>query len=207
VTAARRALLVDLDGVLRDWSACEAAVLEREQAYGLPPGSLLRTALEPARLLPALTGEVGDEQWRLGVARVLAAEVGTENAVDLVTTWGESAGAVDTETLAAVSALRAQGVPVVLVTNATTRLEFDLVRLNLHDKLDAVASSARLGVVKPGAGIYLAAAAMAGVEAEECVFVDDSAANVAGAERLGMAGVVFSGPPSIAFARDILAVG
>jgi len=207
VTAARRALLVDLDGVLRDWSACEAAVLEREQAYGLPPGSLLRTALEPARLLPALTGEVGDEQWRLGVARVLAAEVGTEKAVDLVTTWGESAGAVDTETLAAVSALRAQGVPVVLVTNATTRLEFDLVRLNLHDKLDAVASSARLGVVKPGAGIYLAAAAMAGVEAEECVFVDDSAANVAGAERLGMAGVVFSGPPSIAFARDILAVG
>jgi len=207
VTAARRALLVDLDGVLRDWSACEAAVLEREQAYGLPPGSLLRTAFEPARLMPALTGEVGDEQWRLGVARVLAAQVGTEKAVDLVTTWGESAGVVDAETLASVSALRAHGVPVVLVTNATTRLEFDLVRLDLHDTFDAVASSARLGVVKPGAGIYLAAAAMAGVEAEECVFVDDSAANVAGAERLGMAGVVFSGPPSIAVARDILAVG
>lgn len=83
---------------------------------------------------------------------------------------------------------RAHG-PVVLVTDATTRLESDVDALGLARHVDAIVNSARLGVAKPESAIYLAAAE---VPPERCLFVDDSATNVAAARTLGMAGHHFT---------------
>lgn len=50
-----RALLVDLDGVIRSWRS--QADLDREREFGLPPGVIRRIAFAPERLMPAITGK------------------------------------------------------------------------------------------------------------------------------------------------------
>jgi epoxide hydrolase-like predicted phosphatase len=54
---------------------------------------------------------------------------------------------------------------------------------------DAVVLSGRVGFGKPDPRIYLLAAERLGLVPEQCVFVDDLAANVHGAVRAGMVGV------------------
>jgi putative hydrolase of the HAD superfamily len=53
------------DGVLRTWEKRSFAVLEA--TYGLPNGSMAAVAFDAARLLPAITGSVSDDEWRAGV--------------------------------------------------------------------------------------------------------------------------------------------
>lgn len=89
----------------------------------------------------------------------------------------------------------------VLVSNATTRLEEELHALGLADAADAVISSSRLGVAKPDPAIYSAAAAAAQVPLDACLFVDDTAANVEAARGLGMAGLHYTGAEAL---RDVL---
>jgi putative hydrolase of the HAD superfamily len=180
------AVLCDLDGVLRRWP--DTADLERE--HGVPPGTLAATAFAPHRLLPAITGRCTDEEWRAAVAGDLRTHTAT--AAELVAAWSAGAGAVDEEVAALLALAREHG-PVVLVTNATTRLESDVDTLGLARHVDAIVSSARIGAAKPDAAIYLAAAAEAGTTPQRCLFVDDSAANVEAARELGMTGHHFTG--------------
>ena len=55
---------------------------------------------------------------------------------------------------------------------------------------DAVVLSGREGLRKPNPEIYLLSAFRLGVPARACVFVDDIPANVAGAETVGMTGIL-----------------
>jgi 2-haloacid dehalogenase len=64
----------------------------------------------------------------------------------------------------------------------------------MHDLLDRFAEivvSGREGVTKPDPEIFLLACSRLGVAPESVVFVDDSPANVAGAEAVGMTGLLF----------------
>ncbi|GAA4546154.1 HAD-IA family hydrolase [Amycolatopsis samaneae] len=54
---------------------------------------------------------------------------------------------------------------------------------------DALVFSGEIGVAKPNREAYLITAAMLGLPAGCCVFVDDSSANVRGAVGAGMVGV------------------
>lgn len=68
------AVLCDVDGVLRHWPAAT----EIEHAHGLPAGALAAAAFAPARIHPAITGEITDEQWRSAVAADLANSCGSK---------------------------------------------------------------------------------------------------------------------------------
>jgi putative hydrolase of the HAD superfamily len=173
------ALLCDLDGVLRRFPP----MTDTERAYGVPPGALAAAAFAPDRLLPAVTGQCTDEEWRAAVAADLAAH--TDRATELVAAWSASHGEVDQEVAKLLARAREHGT-VVLVTNATTRLESDVDALGIADLADAIVNSARLAVAKPDRRIYLAAAERAGVPPDRCLFVDDSATNVEAARALGM---------------------
>ena len=48
-------------------------------------------------------------------------------------------------------------------------------------------------LVKPGREIYDLLCSKFSLKPEECVFIDDSAANIEGAEVAGMSGIVFHG--------------
>ena len=69
-----RALLCDIDGVLRLWPKDGMAGVDR--AHGLPEGTLAATAFHPDLLLPAITGRVSDVQWRESVAEALTDRCG-----------------------------------------------------------------------------------------------------------------------------------
>lgn len=181
------ALLCDFDGVLRLWDPDGMPGLDR--AYGLPEGTLAAAAFGTERLLPAVTGAVTDEQWRASVACELAQVCGSlERAQELAAAWSALTGVVDAAVLGLLAEVRRR-VPVVLVSNATTRLESDLELLGLSDAFDAVVSSARVGTAKPDADIYRFAAKSVDVAPERCLFVDDTAGHVAAARAVGMAGL------------------
>ncbi|MFD7642353.1 HAD-IA family hydrolase [Kitasatospora sp. NPDC059795] len=179
-----RAVLCDLDGVLRIWGD----LAEVDAAHGLPAGTVAGAAFRAERLLPAVTGLVTDEQWRAAVADDLAAVCGSaERGRAVAAAWGRQPSWVDPEVLALLAEAR-RSVPVLLVSNGTTRLEADLAALGLDTAVDAVLNTARLGAAKPDARVYLAAVERAQVPPSHCLFVDDSAGNVAAAEALGMRG-------------------
>ncbi|MFD7868179.1 HAD-IA family hydrolase [Streptomyces sp. NPDC059783] len=177
------AVLCDIDGVLRHWPT----VSDIENSHGLPTGALAAAAFAPARLHPAITGEVTDEQWRSAVAADLAEICGSaDRAHAAVTDWSKLVPRVDHEVVSLLAQARTVAT-VALVSNATTRLEWDLARQGLDDVADAVVNTARVGVMKPDPRVYVTAAAQAGAPVHRCLFIDDTAVNVTAARDVGMA--------------------
>jgi putative hydrolase of the HAD superfamily len=200
VTAAPKpdVLLLDLDGVLRRWDP--GIMSTAEAKAGLPSGTLAETAFgDCALLLDAVTGIVSDEEWRREITRRLSGSFGAAAAV-AVASWSEPAGAVDQDVLTLLRAARAR-VQVALFSNATSRLPRDLEALGLIEEVDTVVNSSDLGLAKPEPAAFRAAARVCGRAPRECLFVDDTAANVAGARSVGMAAHVFTSASDL---RDLL---
>ena len=189
-----RAVVVDLDGVLRRWDP--AVIADAEAAHGLPAGALAAAAFDPELLSVAMTGQISDGQWRDQVAGELAGRFGRAAAAGAVSRWSASAGEVDEEVLAVVRGLRGQ-CRVALLSNATTRLRADLDRLGLTGVLDEVFSSAELGLAKPDADVFRVVCARLGVAPSECGFVDDTAGHVRAAEAVGLVGHRYVSPAGL----------
>ena len=176
-----RALLCDFDGVLRLWS--EDDTLRIESALGLPPGVILRAAFAPELLESVTTGVISDDEWRARVAATLETEHG-EIASAAVAGWSELTGSIDAQMLELLRRVR-RTIPVVLITNATTRLDRDLETAGLQAAFDAIANSSALGVAKPSGEIFERAAALVGVSICDCVVIDDQPRHLAGARGAG----------------------
>lgn len=196
-----KVLLLDLDGVLRLWDPELTDAVER--AHGLPPGTLGVAAFAPHRHLPALTGAVDDQTWRASVADAVAADFG-EAGHAAVRDWMVPAGRIDTDVLEVVRRARTH-LRIVLLTNATSRLGEDLERLGLSDEVDAVVSSADLGLAKPDPDVFSRAALANRLMFSEIAFVDDSPENIATAEILGIRSHLYTGVEGLRdFVNEIL---
>lgn len=183
-------VLCDVDGVLRIWPS-GGGMAEVDRAHGLPEGTLAATAFHPDHLLPAITGAVSDEKWRAGIAAALTDRCGSSNrARAVVADWTAIVPGVNEELAELLRRVR-RAVPVLLVSNATSRLESDLAALGLDDCAAGVVNSSRVGVAKPDPEIYRVALERLGGEgpSDAVLFVDDSAENVAAARAAGLAGV------------------
>lgn len=182
-------LFLDLDGVLRRWDP--AIISGAETLAGLPNGTLAEAAFgDRDLLLDAVTGVVSDDEWRSEIARRLSDSFGPAAAV-AVASWSEPAGTVDQDVLSLVRRARAS-VPVALFSNATSRLPRDLDALHLTGEVDVVINSTDLGLAKPDPAAFRAAARTCGHTPHGCLFIDDTAANVAGARSVGMAAHLFT---------------
>ena len=197
------ALLLDYDGVLcRRDPARGAAVEER---YGLPPGTVVATMMEWTRYLPAVTGRVSRAEWFDGVAEALADRVGgAERARHLVRELDTYRGEIDPVVLAFVRDVRAAGLPVALVSNATAELADDLVTFGIAGDLDAVVNSSVIGVHKPAPEFFRAACEAIGVPPKHCLFVDDTDRNVRGARVAGLSAYRYDPPDDLRYARAAL---
>lgn len=146
------AVLCDFDGVVHLWDPDGMTSLDR--AWGLTEGTLADAAFDGELLQAAVTGRLSDEQWRGQVAQVLAPVCGSlERAWGLVAAWSQLTGRVDPAVVDLLAALRTR-VPVVLVSNATTRLEAYLAAIGLDEAFDAVINTARIGVAKPDRRVF-----------------------------------------------------
>jgi putative hydrolase of the HAD superfamily len=87
-----------------------------------------------------------------------------------------------------------------LVASNTTELharQFRKQFANLLSWFDRIALSYEIGVRKPGAAFFDHCLAMAGSVPEECLFIDDIPANVAGARTCGWDAILFQGVPDL----------
>jgi putative hydrolase of the HAD superfamily len=189
------AVLCDIDGVLRHWPS--AAVVE--SAHGLAPGVFTATAYAPERLLPAITGQVEDRRWRESIADALVAEghcATLPEARAAVAYWSSLRPRVDEDVLAMLRLAR-EIVPVILVSNASTRLESDLEDLGLAEFVGDLVNTARIGFAKPDPRVFEYAADSVGVSVRRCLFVDDTRGHVEAARALGITAVHFREPADL----------
>jgi FMN phosphatase YigB (HAD superfamily) len=91
-------LIIDLDGVVRDWDPAVASAAE--QRHGLPAGCIERAAFAAGPLTAAVTGRVSDEEWRSGIAAGLAARYGPA-AWPAIREWSAPCGRVNPAVLSA----------------------------------------------------------------------------------------------------------
>jgi putative hydrolase of the HAD superfamily len=195
-----RALLIDLDGVLRRWDSAVAP--DVEQSYGLEPGALLRTAMSWDLLRPAVTGEITDAQWMSLVASRLPLD--EVKAAAAVAEWHRERGFVDPDVLAFVRGVRAAGIPVGLTTNATDLLRDDLETLGLAGEFDAVFSSWEMKIHKPAPAYFIRACAALGLEPSSVLFVDDDDRAVLGARAAKLLAFRWTGPEGLPYLRKAL---
>jgi len=73
-----------------------------------------------------------------------------------------------------------------ILTNNHDRFEDYLRRVDIDELFDTVINTHRIGVAKPDREAYMYALAALEVEANSCLFIDDLARNVEGAEAVGL---------------------
>jgi putative hydrolase of the HAD superfamily len=195
-----RALLIDLDGVLRRWDPAPMIAVELE--YGLKPAALLETAMSWDIYRPAMTGELTDAEWMGLVAQRLPLE--PDAAAAAVADWQRHRGEVDQDALAFIRGVRAAGRPVGLATNATDRLRGDLDALGLTAEFDVIISSAEQRVHKPAPEYFQRACELIGMPPGQILFVDDDDRVIRGARAAGLYGYRWTGPHHVAYLRKAL---
>ena len=92
-----------------------------------------------------------------------------------------------------VEELKQKGYGVWLLSNASHRQHDYWPRCAASALFDGTLISADHGLMKPQREIYELCLERFGLKPEECFFVDDSPANIEGASRCGIAGMVFHG--------------
>lgn len=93
-----------------------------------------------------------------------------------------------------IDALKSAGYKLYCITNFTPAgYEQCYDRISFIERFDGCVFSFREGIVKPDPEIYKVLLRRYGLKAEECVFIDDTEENVRSAQKLGMAGIVFTG--------------
>jgi putative hydrolase of the HAD superfamily len=97
----------------------------------------------------------------------------------------------DEEMLTALRRARAAGIRTGLISNSMGAGRYD--RAAFPELFDGVVISGEVGMHKPQAEIFLLGAERAGVEARDCVFVDDLRQNCEGAEAVGMTAILHRG--------------
>jgi epoxide hydrolase-like predicted phosphatase len=134
------------------------------------------------------TGIVTMEEFERELAAKLRTRTGSSvDAAGLVKRMFAGARA-DTRMIEAVRRARESGFRTGLLSNSWGNR--DSYEFEHFDALfDAVVISGEVGLRKPDRAIYELAARDVGVPPEQCVFVDDIAANVRGAVSAGMVGV------------------
>lgn len=182
-------LIFDIGGVLVDWD----------------PRFLYERLLPEGEALDAFLRDVVTPEWHFqhDAGRPFA-ETSAEltgrfpHHAELIAAWGprfnDSNRALIPGMDALLSELDEGGVPLLAITNFSGEFfpGFRAKYPALFDRFRAILMSGDEKLVKPDAAIYRLALARFGVAAGDAVFVDDRADNVAGAEAVGMAGIVFT---------------
>jgi 2-haloacid dehalogenase len=111
--------------------------------------------------------------------------------------WDEMFSGVIEETVEVIEALAARGIPQFGLTNMAAHCWPSIRAMTpAFEHLSYVLVSGEHGLVKPDPAIYRLLCEKVGMEPEELLFVDDSAANVEAARELGFEICHFANPTS-----------
>ena len=112
--------------------------------------------------------------------------------------WSESIGDPVAGTVEIMKRLKEAGYPVYGLSNWSSET-FPMVRNKFifFDLLDDIVISGEVGQIKPEPEIYEIALERIGRPANECLFIDDSLANIEQARKMGFAVVHFQSPEQL----------
>jgi 2-haloacid dehalogenase len=109
--------------------------------------------------------------------------------------WEESVGPAFAESVELLHELKARGLRLLALTNFSTEtLPRARRRYDFLAEFEGIVVSGEERLTKPQPEIYQRLFARYDVAPQQAVFIDDSAANIATAQALGMAGVHFTSP-------------
>lgn len=182
------AVIFDVGNVLIEWD----------------PRHLYRKLLPDEAAVERFLSEVCAPEWNLAQDRGRSWADGVAERVALFpehaalirafdARWQEMVPGAIEPSVATLRELKAEGVPVYGLTNfSAEKWRETTARFSFFELFDGVVVSAHEGVVKPDAAIYRILLGRYGLRPERCVFIDDSAANVAGARALGIRAIRFT---------------
>ncbi len=114
------------------------------------------------------------------------------------TRWFDTMRDLIEENISLLRELHEKGKPVYAITNFPT-VPFREIR-KLYDFLnlfDGVIVSGEEGLIKPDAAIYQLLLSRYGLAAQDCIFIDDSAKNIAAAISVGMKAIHYAEPMDV----------
>jgi putative hydrolase of the HAD superfamily len=132
-------------------------------------------------------GECTNEEFERLLAEQLTHVDGRPVQADGLLARMFAASAVEAAMLDLIRSLRQAGLRTALLSNSWGNDDYP--RHLFPDLFDVVVISAEVGMRKPEERIFRHTAALLGLEPQECVFIDDVAANVAAAEAVGLVGL------------------
>lgn len=104
------------------------------------------------------------------------------------------------------AALKARGVPVYAITNfSADKFELTRKRFDFLDSFDGIIVSGVERLVKPDPAIFTLLLDRYGLDAKDCLFIDDNADNVESARAVGMTAHHFAGAEALR--RDLQGFG
>lgn len=188
------AVVFDVGNVLYDWN----------------PRFLYERLIEDDRALDAFLRDVATKEWHFqhDAGRSFAetsAELSAEypEFADHIAVWGprfsETIPGMLPGMAALVEELDASGVPLYAITNFSGEFwkPFRAREAAIFDRFRDIVVSGDEKLTKPDAAIYRLALDRFGLKPGEALFVDDREDNVAGAEAVGIAGLLFTDAPTL----------
>ena len=172
-----RAVLFDLDGVVRHFDPEYVAGIERR--HGLAKGALETFAYAQPLLSEVTTGRLSRAEW---ISHIGAGVGRAEAAVE----WGNQPSHVDPRVLELVDELRDLGFTTAILTNGTDTIPEEARALGLSGRFDRIFNSAEIGYIKPDTRAFEHVLHALGLDGSEVFFTDDSVSKLVGADALHM---------------------
>ena len=187
-------VIFDVGNVLIEW---DARLVYRDM---LPDDAAIATFFE----------EVGFDAWNLEQDRgrswdAAVAELSTDfpHRAELIAAfherWHESVPRDIAGSVEILEELRKAGTALYAITNFSAEKWLEAVARfpYLGSAFRDVVVSAQEGVVKPDPEIFRICLDRNGLDATDCIFIDDSPANIAAAKAIGFDAIHFSGPAAL----------
>ena len=202
IAATRRTTVIfDLGGVLLDWN----------------PRYLYRKLIADEAACERFLAEVCHPEWNFAqdggrsFAEAEAEAIGRHpDKADLIRAWlrrfDEMIPAAIQGTVDILERLHARGIPLYALTNFSGEtFRPTRTRFPFFDRFKGIVVSGDEKMLKPEARIYRLLCERYGVDPKEAVFIDDSLKNAEGAGAVGIHGIHFRGPETLA--RDLAEIG
>ena len=185
-----KAVITDFDGVIRHWQNDKTR--ELEDICKLQRGTLSNICFDAELLQPAITGKISFEQWQNLARERLQKSYGLAIAEHYIEAWQANGYRIDHGLIDTYEEYFPEAA-LVLATNATSRLPWELQEAGLTQRFSHVFNSSAMGVAKPKKEFFYALLMSLGINATDALFVDDSIVNVQAAKAVGIRSLHYNG--------------
>lgn len=183
----KRAVIFDFGGVLMKTQDYRPR-LTWDERLNLTPGSVEHIVHGSESWRHAQTGKLSPETYWQDVASQL--QLSAADLAQLQTDYF-SGDVLDTELVAYIQELRADGHIVGLLSNDSPELLPKLERLGITALFDPLLVSADIGYMKPAPEAYEILIRRLNLPPDQIIFIDDMPANIAGAQTAGIHGILY----------------